>query len=211
MSDRANLSNWTDGQEITMEQQIKTAPDKQNVRNLRSQGVIFKKVAFSLHFLSRERRRHSQSSLYGNWIKNFRCCRDASSMPLLLRLSNIPNISDAVANGVQYHRKYWVGVQQKADVEKSLPQELENVNPIVPDIEIQDIVVNLLKESTESVTDMKSLNATYINLLGTNEVNCKRYLKQLLLENVPGVQFVRPPARNQSERVCYSRTQSSAV
>ena len=132
-------------------------------------------------------------------------------MALLLRLSNIPSVSDAVANGVQNHRKYWVGVQRKADVEKSLPQELENVNRIVPDIETQDIVVNLLKESTESVTDMKSLNATYINLLGTNEVNYKRYLKQLLLENVPGVQFVRPPGRNQSERVCYSRTQSSAV
>ena len=78
-------------------------------------------------------------------------------------------------------------------------------------IEIQDIVENILKESIESVADMKSLNATYNNLLGTNEVNYKRHLKQLLLQNVPGVQFVRLPAGNQFERVCFSRSQRSAV
>ena len=95
-------------------------------------------------------------------------------MPLLLRLNNIPNASDAVANDVQYHRKCLVAAQRKANVEEPLPQELENVNRIAADIEIQDIVVNIFKESTESVTDMKSLNTMYNNLLGTNEVN---YLK----------------------------------
>ena len=51
----------------------------------------------------------------------------------------------------------------------------------------------------------------YNNLLGTNEVNYKRHLKQLLLENGPGVQFVRLPARNQSEQVCSSHSKSNDV
>ena len=133
--------------------------------------------------------------------------RSFQDMPLLLRLNKIPNASDAVANDVQYHSKCWVAAQRKANVE----EELENVNRIVADIEIQDIVENILKESTESVADRKILNTTYNNLLGTNEVNYKRYLKQLLLENVPGLQFILPPARNQSEQVCSSRSKSSVV
>ena len=167
--DRAKLSDRTDGQELTTERQIEKPPDEQNVSY--SKCHIQERP---LHFLSREKRRHSRSSLYGNWIKILDVAEKLQDMLLLLRLNNIPNASDAVANDVQYHRKCLVAAQRKANVEEPLPQELENVNRIAADIEIQDIVENIFKESTESVTDRKSLNTMYNNLLGTNEVN---YLK----------------------------------
>ena len=53
-----------------------------------------------------------------------------------------------------------------------------------------------MKESSERVTDLKSLITTHKSLLEANEINYKGHLKQLLPENVPGVQFERPTARN---------------
>ena len=41
--------------------------------------------------------------------------------------------------------------------------------------------------------------------------NYKRFLNQLLQENVPDVVFIRLPARNESERVCLSQANSSAI
>ena len=179
------------------------------MRNLRSQGAIFKKDHWI--FCQDNEDVTNKVAYMATVSKILDVAEKLQDVPLLLRLNNIPNASDAVVNDVQYHRKCWVAAQRKANVKESLPQELENINCIVADIEIQDIVENILKESTESVTDMKSLNTTYNNLLRTNEVNCKRYLKQLLLENVPSGQFVRLPTRNQSEQVCSSRSQNSVV
>ena len=39
----------------------------------------------------------------------------------------------------------------------------------------------------------------------------KRYLKQLLLESIADIQFICPPERNQSKRICSSQGQSKAV
>ena len=48
-------------------------------------------------------------------------------------------------------------------------------------------------------------------MLEETDVNYKRYLKQLLLANIPDIQFIRPPSRNQSKRICSSHGQSKAV
>ena len=72
---------------------------------------------------------------------------------------------------------------------------------------LQDVFETCLQDVFKSSKCLLGYN----NLLGTNEVNYKRHLKQLLLENGPGVQFVRLPARNQSEQVCSSHSKSSAV
>lgn len=130
---------------------------------------------------------------------------------LFMGLNEIPNAEDAVANDVLYHRVCWVLAQRKAKIEVTSPQELENISQIVADIEIINKVESFLNESADTVMDMKSLNAAYNSLLETNDLNYKRYLKQLLLENVPGVKFVRPHARNQSERICSYYSHSSAI
>lgn len=176
---------------------------------MRSQGVIFKKDHYI--FCQEKEGVIHKVAYMATGSKILDVAEKLQDIPLLLRRKNIPNASDAVVNDVQYHKKCWVAAQRKENVEESLLQELQNVNRIVADIEIQDIVENILNGSTESVTDMKGFKTTYNNLLGTNEVNYKRHLKQLLLENGPGVLFVRLPARSQSEQVCSSRSQSSAL
>ena len=44
-----------------------------------------------------------------------------------------------------------------------------------------------------------------------SDVNDIRYFEQLLLENIPEVQFVHPLARNQSQQIFPSHDQSKAV
>lgn len=57
---------------------------------------------------------------------------------------------------------------------------------------IVNIVMSHLKDNSEDILDMNDVNTTYKNLLKNNERdNCKRYLKQFITENVPGVIFVR--------------------
>lgn len=58
---------------------------------------------------------------------------------------------------------------------------------------IVNIVMSQLKDNSEDILDMNDVNIAYKNY---ERDNCKRYLKQLITENVPGVIFIRPPACN---------------
>lgn len=139
----------------------------------------------------------------------------ASKLPdrsFFLRLNSIPNANDAVANDVQYHLTCWVVAQRTVNSLSVTIQELEDIDRVLADIEI----VNLVQESLhDTVLDMQSLNATYNTMIETSVDkplgNYKRYLKQLLQENIPNVTFIRPPSRNQSERVCSSQVNSAAI
>lgn len=195
--DRAESSVCTDEQESRTSQDFVEQSEESNARNLRSHGPAFKKDRCI--FCQEEEGIIHKVAYIATGSKMLYVAEKLQDTALLVRLNNIPSASDAVASDavdVQYHRKCWVAAQRKANVEDSQSQELEDINRIVADIEIQNIVENKLKESAENVLDMKSLNVTYNNLLGTNDINYKRYLKELLLENVPGVRFVRPPSRN---------------
>ena len=202
---QGNSSNVKDEQNET----VKQRPKVQDKRNMRSQGVVFNKDRCI--FCQEQDGIIHKVAYLTTGAKMLDVAEKLQDIPLLLRLNNIPNASDAIANDVQYHRKCWVMAQRKSKVKESTPQELDDVNRVVADIEINNIVESLLKGSVDAVMDIKSLNTTYNDLLGTDDVNYKRYLKQLLLENVPGVTFVRPPARNESERICSSRSQSNSV
>ena len=129
---------------------------------------------------------------------------------LFLRLNQIPNAEDAVANDVQYHRTCWVLSQRNAKI-SSAPQELEDIDRVIADIEVINKVENFLTENSDSVLDMKTLNSIYNELLETHDINYRRYLKQLLEENIPEIMFVRPPTRNASERICLPQGQSQKV
>ena len=129
-----------------------------------------------------------------------------------VRLNSIPDSTDAIANDVQYHHLCWVLIQRSTDEDKNLGPENDDVNRVLADIEIVNMVEDHLKSSSDAVLDMKSVNCNYNELLGlSTENNNKRYLKQLLQENIPGLVFIRPLARNESERICSSKATSSAV
>ena len=57
---------------------------------------------------------------------------------------------------------------------------------------------------------MNIINTTYINLLQDNNhadinPNYKRYLKQLILENIPYVEFIKLRRKNESEKLCSTK------
>ena len=51
-------------------------------------------------------------------------------------------------------------------------------------IEIINMVEGFLKNTSKILLDMKSLNFAYSNMFDETDVNCQRYLKQSLLENI---------------------------
>jgi hypothetical protein len=132
-----------------------------------------------------------------------------------LRLNTIPNADDAIANDVEYHRLCWGRAQcQISSTAKDLHdiQNFDNIDRVLADIEIVHMVQNLLNESPDTVLDMKNINLTYNDMIDQSPPkSCKRYIKDLLEENVKEIVFVRPPARNQAERVCSSHSQRAAV
>ena len=72
----------------------------------------------------------------------------------------------------------------------------------------------MLETSKDTILNMKDINTTYNNLMGNSDktqVNYKRYLKQLLTENICNIVFSRPPLRNEAERVCSAETQGKAI
>lgn len=131
----------------------------------------------------------------------------------LLRLNSIPNANDAVANEVRYHLPCWVKAKREAartDNTQVDDAVNDDTSQVLADIEIINGVDLHLKTYPDDVLDMSIVNEWYNEFIGT-ECNNKRYLKQLLTENVPDIHFIRPPARNTPERICSSFSQSKAV
>ena len=75
---------------------------------------------------------------------------------LFLQLDQILNAGDA--NDVQYQHVCWVLAQRKAKIEAYIPQELDDINRVVADIEIIKMVEGFLQNSSDIVLNMKSLN-----------------------------------------------------
>ena len=64
--------------------------------------------------------------------------------------------------------------------------------------------------------NMNNINSTYINLLQDNNhadinPNYKRYLKQLILEIIPYVEFIKPRRKNESEKLCSTNERNNII
>ena len=63
---------------------------------------------------------------------------------------------------------------------------------------------------------MNNINTTYINLLQENNradinPNYKRYLKQLILKNIPYVVFIKVRQKNESEKLCSTKERNNII
>ena len=185
-------------------------------KTLRSQATSYKKELCII--CQKEGGKLHKVEFNNTGVRMFDIAKKLPDQQFFIRMNSTPNASDAVANDVQYHLKCWVLAQRVAL--NSSPtinevQEMEDIERVLADIEIVNAVTFQLNASSEHVLDMKSINRTYNNFLLVNpdgeETNYKRYLKQLLTEHVPNIVFSRPPARNESERVCSSSSQGKAI
>ena len=63
---------------------------------------------------------------------------------------------------------------------------------------------------------MNNINTTYINLFQDNNhadinSNYKRFLKQLILENIPYVEFIKLTRKNESEKLCSTKEKDNVI
>ena len=70
------------------------------------------------------------------------------------------------------------------------------------------------KENTDF--NMNNINTTYVIFLqGNNHAdinpNFKRYLKQLILENMPYVELIKPRRKNESEKLCSTKERNNII
>ena len=143
------------------------------------------------------------------------CAETIGDKDLLLRLNNVPDATDAVANDAQYHLLCWTKLKKEnAKITRvgDFDRDLDDPLSARADIEIIDLVDALVRN--EQFVDMKSVNTTYNNILVNSEENhsnYKRYLKMLLSENVPNLIFSRPKKRRESEIICSDKSKDEAI
>ena len=115
----------------------------------------------------------------------FSVANKISNKDFFLRLNSIPISEDGVANDVRYHLPCWVKAKKETQrIERVVTTDKEeNIEQILPDIEILNLIECELNNSSKKVLDMNAVNTSYKELLrenGTEEDdikdNYKRYL-----------------------------------
>ena len=117
--------------------------------------------------------------------------------------------SDAVANDVQYHFRCWIYGQQKAVPKTEYSYSDSNQSNVTADIEIINIVKCALNYPSETVLIMYNVNTTYVDILQDNnqgniQLNYKRHLNELLLQNIPNIEFINVK-KNEPEKICSTK------
>ena len=139
---------------------------------------------------------------------------------VLRRLNSIAASDDCVATDAKYHFKCWVlmkrYVQQKDNSIET--QEIEDIRYVVADIEIINILKQELDDPSHKIVTTVSVKKLYRELLLELEVkkedlhnSYRKYLKQLILENAPGVSFKKSPRANEPERICSESAEDHAI
>ena len=158
-------------------------------------------------------------------IKMLKIVRNIKDKDFYIRLNSISDATDAVANDVKYHRRCWIYTQREAEGsdDNCNIEDIDDTSRVISDIEVINIVKRELIEPSEVPLAMQNVNIAYINLLKENHhptinESYRRYLKQLLSENVADIEFIKPvrtnvadiefikPVRkNESERICLTK------
>ena len=137
-----------------------------------------------------------------------------------IRMNSISSASDAVANDVMYHLHCWVIAKRNAhETDKSVEvPESTNVTQVIADIELVNLVDIEIRDPTLKVLDMNTINEKYKELLVGNgikgeelKVSYKRYLKQLILDNVDNVSFQKSKRVNKPEQICNTSAEREAI
>ena len=107
----------------------------------------------------------------------------------------ISSAADAIANDVMYHNLCWADAKKKANPKS---ERLVNFSCKLADIEITDFVQSYLNDFSERVLDMNKIDEIYTGIFKENgatadklNVTYKKYMKDLISENIESVVFVK--------------------
>ena len=91
--------------------------------------------------------------------------------------------------------------------------EIHDTHYVVADIEIINVVKQILEDPTRKVLTTNIVEKVYKEILADNglkqerqQKSCKTYLKQLIIENINDVKFVKSSRVNEPDRICTAST-----
>ena len=134
---------------------------------------------------------------------------------LCVRLNTAIASNDAHSIDLKYHLKCWLNnvtnvLRKPASANES---SCRLAHEIAAKIEFLTMTEKTLREG--KIATMSELQASFENILGTNNVADPTYnrkaLKQLFQNEIPGIEFHRAKRVNESERVSIKRTRDIAI
>jgi hypothetical protein len=131
---------------------------------------------------------------------------------LRIKLSTAIDANDAHAIDIKYHSKCYVNNVTSVLRRSRSPPDGDNSN-MAAKVEFIDITESALREGKP--LNMAELEETYTNILHENKVpnpSCSRkMLKQLVLTEIPGVEFHRPKRMNEPELLTVKETRDESI
>ena len=134
-----------------------------------------------------------------------------------MRLNKAVNSLDAHAIDVLYHKKCWaINVsnllrQKRLDYLTKYSEAVEAV--LATEIECLSLLEGWLTDG--NIITMASLQSTYMNIASENGCEgpdiSRKKLKDLIMEEIPNVEFCKPRKANESERVVLKFTRGFAI
>ena len=154
-------------------------------------------------------------------LKMFEVVKKIDGKSFFIHLNTLCNAADAVANDVQYHQRCWLYAQRNAKKTNNIHCDTDSIETadtsrVISDIELLNVVKCEFDKKENTDLNMNNINNTYINLLQDNNhadinPNYKRYLKQLILENNPYGEFIKPRRKNESEKLCSAKERNVII
>ena len=134
---------------------------------------------------------------------------------VLRGLNSISSPDDSIANETKYHLRCWVDMKRAVKQKNGFisTQEIHETHYVVAGIEMINFVKQELEDPSRNVLTTNMVEKVYKEILDGNglkyehqQKSYKRYLKQLIPENVNDVKFVKSPLVNEMDRVCSEST-----
>ena len=159
-----------------------------------------------VHVIQTENRRKQLSE----FVKN--CHNDLYKVYLTSTIEP----EDALPKDVHYHRTCWmkhvIRAMTPEDKARADAQDSEQENKVAADIEFLHLIQELPKKG--KILSLEDAQKVYTNILQDHLCNwfpSRKSVRQLLAENVDGIEFVSAYRRNESDRFCLSAAKIAAI
>ena len=136
------------------------------------------------------------------------------------RLNSIAASADCVASDTKYRLRCWVDMKRHAkQIDNSIEtQEVEDSRYVIADIEIINIIKQELGDPSHKILTTASVENMYREMLlelGVKEKDLhksyRKYLKQLIIENIPGVSFNKSLRKFEPDRISSESAEDHAI
>ena len=151
----------------------------------------------------------------------FEVAKKIDNKSFFIRLNTLCNAADEVGNDVQYHQQFWLYAQHNAKKTNNThcdtnSIEIEDTSCVISDIGLLHVVKCKLDKKENTDLNMNNINTTCIILLQNNnhaDINpkSKRYLTQLILGNIPYVEFIKLSRKNELEKFCSTKQRNDII